>query len=77
MSLTIEAIYEKGVLKLIQPIALAEGTRVSVVITTPAGEPLGQSPAAILAAIAAFPSEPNNQPFSNQDHDQVLYATGD
>jgi predicted DNA-binding antitoxin AbrB/MazE fold protein len=76
MSLTIEAIYEKGVLKLIQPIALAEGTRVSVVITTPAGEPLGQSPAAILAAIAAFPSA-NNQPFSNQDHDQVLYATGD
>jgi predicted DNA-binding antitoxin AbrB/MazE fold protein len=57
MSLTVDAIYENGVLKPTQPIALAEGTRVSVVITTPAGESLGQSPAAILAAIAASPLE--------------------
>jgi predicted DNA-binding antitoxin AbrB/MazE fold protein len=35
MSLTIEAIYEDGVLKLTQPLNLAEGTRVAVVISQP------------------------------------------
>lgn len=34
MSLTVEAIYEKGVLKPIQSLALVEGTHVSLVITT-------------------------------------------
>jgi predicted DNA-binding antitoxin AbrB/MazE fold protein len=35
MSLTVEVIYEDGVLKLTQPLNLAEGTRLAVVINQP------------------------------------------
>lgn len=74
MSLTVEAIYEEGVLKPVQPISLAEGTRVSLVIKTTDEREVGQSPATILAAIAALPLEVTDQSASNQDHDQTLYG---
>lgn len=32
MTITIEAVYEQGVLKLLQPIPLAEGTHVEVIV---------------------------------------------
>jgi predicted DNA-binding antitoxin AbrB/MazE fold protein len=35
MTTTVEAIYEKGVLRLTQPIPLDEGTKVQITITTP------------------------------------------
>lgn len=77
MSLIVEAIYEDGVLKPSQPIALAEGTRVSLVIETPAEILSTPSPAAILAAIAALPLESPHSPQSNRNHDQILYGAGD
>jgi predicted DNA-binding antitoxin AbrB/MazE fold protein len=57
MSLTIEAIYEDGVLKLTQAIALPEGAHVSVVITPTETALAAKTPAEILAAIAALPLE--------------------
>lgn len=57
MSLTIEAIYEDGVLKPMQPIALPEGTHVSVVIEAHFEAQAAKSPAEILAAIADLPME--------------------
>jgi len=77
MTLTIEAIYEDGVLKPTQPISLPEGTRVSLVIEASVEAQVAKSPAAILAAIAALPLASNDQNFSNRDHDSVLYSTGD
>lgn len=77
MSLTIEAIYEDGVLKPSQPIALAEGTRVSLVIEPTNESQSGQSPAAILSAIAALPLEATEQSVSNREHDQLLYGAGE
>ena len=54
---TIKAIYEKGVLRLAQPIDLPEGTEVQVIIkTNDANAPKGNA-ASILAAIAALPDE--------------------
>lgn len=54
---TITAIYEKGVLRLTQPIDLPEGTEVQVIIrTNEANFPKGNA-ASILAAIAALPEE--------------------
>jgi predicted DNA-binding antitoxin AbrB/MazE fold protein len=75
MDLTVEAIYEDGVLKPTQPIALPEGTHVSVVITPTETPSAAKTPAEILAEIAALPLASNNQGFSNRDHDSVLYST--
>lgn len=67
MNLTVEAIYEDGVLKPIQPLALVEGTHVSLVITTPTESQSGQSPAKILAAIAHYsPPTPTSSSSSQQ-----------
>ncbi|NJN87082.1 MAG: antitoxin family protein [Leptolyngbyaceae cyanobacterium SL_7_1] len=73
MTITIEAIYEQGVLRLAQPIPLAEGTHVEVVIiSTKASE--NTSPSEILAKIAALPLEGESDEFSGQDHDRILYS---
>jgi predicted DNA-binding antitoxin AbrB/MazE fold protein len=57
MTRTIEAIYERGVLRLKEPVALADGTIVEVTITTsePSGE--NKTPAEILSSIASLPME--------------------
>lgn len=56
MTITTEAVYEQGVLKLSQPIPLAEGTHVEVtVISTKVSE--NKTSSEILAKIAALPLE--------------------
>jgi predicted DNA-binding antitoxin AbrB/MazE fold protein len=72
MTTTIEAVYERGVLRLKEPVALADGTVVEVTITTDVSS--GETPAAILSAIASLPLEGNGEPFSGRDHDKVLYG---
>jgi predicted DNA-binding antitoxin AbrB/MazE fold protein len=72
MSTTLQAVYEKGMLRLTQPIELDEGTHVEVVIIKLSVAP--KSPKEILAKIAALPLIGNTQPFSGQDHDKVLYS---
>jgi predicted DNA-binding antitoxin AbrB/MazE fold protein len=74
MTTTVAAIYEQGVLRLIQPLSLAEGTRVDVIVITQ--EPLaeGRTPADILATIAALPMETGGEEFSGRDHDTILYG---
>ena len=72
MTTTIEAVYERGVLRLKEPVAIEDGTIVEVTITT--SEPSGETPAEILSAIASLPVEGNGQPFSGRDHDTILYG---
>ena len=55
MTTSVEAIYEQGVLRLIQPLSLAEGTRVEVIVIVREPTAEGRKPADILAAIAALP----------------------
>ncbi len=72
MTITTEAIYEQGVLRLSQPIPLAEGTHVQViVISTKVSK--SHTPSEILAKIAALPLEGDSDKFSGQDHDKILY----
>jgi predicted DNA-binding antitoxin AbrB/MazE fold protein len=73
MTRTLEAVYEGGVLRLKEPVALADGTIVEVTITTcePSGE--SRTPAEILSTIASLPVEGDGQPFSGRDHDKILY----
>ena len=74
MTRPIKAVYERGVLRLKEPVALADGTLVEVTITT--FEPPGESktPAEILSTIASLPIEGDGHPFSGRDHDKILYG---
>jgi predicted DNA-binding antitoxin AbrB/MazE fold protein len=74
MTTTVEAIYEQGVLRLIQPLSLAEGTRVDIIVMTREPTAEGRTPADILAAIAALPLKVGSEEFSGQDHDKILYG---
>jgi predicted DNA-binding antitoxin AbrB/MazE fold protein len=72
MNLHITAIYEAGILKPSVPLPVADGTKVDVIVVGPQEQP-SKSPAAVLAAIAAMPTEPGPA-FSGRDHDRILYA---
>jgi predicted DNA-binding antitoxin AbrB/MazE fold protein len=76
MTMTIEAIYEQGVLRLKEPVSLEEGAHVEVIVIT--REPAsGKATAAeILTEIAALPLEGDGEEFSGRDHDQILYGKG-
>lgn len=77
MTTTIEAIYEHGVLRLKEPIGLAEGEEVEVIVISREAENGGKKPAEVLATIAALPLEGANGAFSGRDHDSVLYDRKD
>ena len=76
MTTLIEAIYEHGVLRLMQPIDLADGTRVEVMVSAKDVATGQATPADILASIAALPLEAHGEEFSGQDHDVILYGPG-
>ncbi|NJL41773.1 MAG: antitoxin family protein [Leptolyngbyaceae cyanobacterium SM1_4_3] len=73
MQLTIQAIYEEGVLRLAQPIELPNGTQVFVVIMTDATVPASLA-AEVLAKISSLPLASSEQKFSNRNHDEELYS---
>ena len=74
MTALVEAIYEHGVLRLLQPIDLAEGTRVEVIVSAKDVAAGQASVADILASIAALPLEADGEEFSGQNHDVILYG---
>jgi len=73
MAITVQAVYEHGILRLAQPISLAEGTQVEVVVMTRESKPENATPAKILSEIAALPLQGNGDEFSGADHDRILY----
>lgn len=73
MTITTEAIYEQGVLRLSQPIPLAEGTHVEIIVIS--NKTTNSSPGELLAKIAALPLEGKSDNFSGRDHDQILYSS--
>jgi predicted DNA-binding antitoxin AbrB/MazE fold protein len=72
MATSIEAVYEGGVLRPVQPLELPEGTHVEVLVIARA-RPGSKTPAELIAEIAALPLEGKTDPFSGEDHDAVLY----
>lgn len=68
------AVFENGVLRPKEPIALLEGTEVEVVIVQEEEESGSRRSAEILAEIAALPIEGSGDPFTSRDHDKVLYG---
>jgi len=74
MTKEFEAIYERGVLRPLEPLPLPEGSRLDVIIVTrDIAGPNGNSASTILAEIAALPLEGKSDNFSGRDHDSVLY----
>ena len=71
--MTLEAVYEKGMLRLMQPIDLPEGTRVEITLVKSGSNFQQKTPADILAAIASLPLEGDRNKFSGRDHDNILY----
>ena len=69
------AVFEAGLLRPTTPLALAEGTRVELIVISDEknGRQAGRSAASILAGIAALPTS-GGDPRTSQDHDQVLYG---
>ncbi len=73
MTTTIEAVYEKGLLRPLTPLVLPEGQRVQVFVAAEESAQ-GQDAAAILAEIAALPVESPADPTASRDHDRFLYG---
>jgi predicted DNA-binding antitoxin AbrB/MazE fold protein len=87
MTVTVEAIYEQGVLRPLERLPVADGARVEITVKDPGAAPsevpsLATEDAATsarrlaqrLAEIAAMPPEGDTAPFSGVDHDKVLYG---
>ena len=70
----IEAIYERGVLRPVEPLELPEGSRLDVILVSrDKADENGVAAASILAEIAELPLEGASDAFSGRDHDSLLY----
>ena len=69
----LEAIYEKGILKLSQPITLAEGSKVQLIILPQESDSQPPKSLEVLQEIAKLPLEGNTDGSESNNHDQVLY----
>lgn len=68
----LEAIYEQGVLRPLQPLDLVEGVKVEIILVPPASE--RRTPYEILSAIAALPLEVDREETAGREHDRFLYG---
>lgn len=69
MSITVEAVYEQGVLRIHEPLALQEGTAVRIVVT-----PLADGVVDPLASVIGICQSSEGIPLSTS-HDSILYGT--
>ena len=72
MTKEIEAIYEHGIIRPLQPLELPEGSRLDVIVITHE-QTQRSNVAETLAEIAALPVEGPSDAFSGRDHDSILY----
>jgi predicted DNA-binding antitoxin AbrB/MazE fold protein len=73
MTKEIEAIYERGMIRPLQPLELPEGTRLDLVVITHEQPKTNGKTTEILAEIAALPLEGPDDSFEGRDHDSILY----
>lgn len=76
MSRQIQAVYEKGVLRPLEPLTLDEGEQLDVVLLTRHKEE-GRDAARALAEVASLPLEGAGDQFSGAEHDRLLYPEAD
>lgn len=74
MTKQIEAVYERGVFRPLEPIQLPEGARLDIIlISRDEARGNGGTATSLLAEIAALPSEGATNQFAGRDHDSILY----
>ena len=73
MTKEIEAVYEHGIIRPLQPLELAEGTRLDLIVVTHEQPKANGNAAEILAEIAALPLEDSSDTFAGREHDSILY----
>ena len=73
--MTLKAIYSNGVFKPAEPVSLAEGTEVEVVVSEASRQSSKRVAglADFFKQVAQTPAPTQSTPFSNRDHDRVLY----
>jgi len=73
MTKEIQAIFEHGLIRPLQPLELPEGARLDLIVITHEELKTNGNAAEILAEIAALPLEGDNDSFAGRDHDSILY----
>ena len=73
MTKEIEAVYEHGMIRPLEPLKLPEGTRLDVIVITYEQPDTNGDAAEILAEIAALPLEGSTDAFTGREHDSILY----
>ncbi len=73
MTKEIEAVYEQGMIRPLQPLELPEGARLDLIVITHDEDETNGSAAKILAEIAALPLEAQDETFAGLEHDSILY----
>ena len=73
MAAAIPAVYERGVLRPLEPVDLEEGERVTLTVARPAALKSGESAHAILGRIASLAVMREGDHFSGEHHDAALY----
>ena len=77
MTKEIEAIYEHGMIRPLQPLELPEGARLDLIVITHEQPETNGNAAEILAEIAALPLEGSDDDFAGCEHDTILYPSKD
>ena len=73
MTKEIEAVYEHGMIRPLEPLELPEGARLDVIVITHEQLKTNGDAAEVLAEIAALPLEGPTDAFTGREHDSVLY----
>jgi predicted DNA-binding antitoxin AbrB/MazE fold protein len=73
MTKEIEAVYEQGLIRPLQPLDLPEGSRLDVIVITHEQPRATGKAVDIIAEIAALPLEGPSDSFSGREHDSILY----
>ncbi|HET6977887.1 MAG TPA: antitoxin family protein [Pyrinomonadaceae bacterium] len=73
MTKEIEAVYEQGLIRPLQPLELPEGTHLDLIVITHEQPGTNGNAAEILAEIAALPLEGATDDFDCREHDSILY----
>lgn len=73
MTKEIQAVYEQGVIRPLQPLELPEGARLDLIVMTHEEGKENGNAARVLAEIAALPLEGASDDFAGREHDSILY----
>jgi predicted DNA-binding antitoxin AbrB/MazE fold protein len=73
MTKEIEAVYEQGMIRPLEPLELPEGARLDVIVITHEHPETNGKTAEIIAEIAALSLEGSSEDFEGREHDSILY----